>query len=176
MKDSRRRNLVMNTIEGLFKDLDDAHAAIDELHQAGFSNEQIGVITDEQALRRRAHLETGARDVAKDAAGSAAAGSAMGGLTGLLATLAAASIPGIGPALVAGGLAGPLIGGVGGAGVGGLIGALLGGSTDLQVNEEKAAAYTERIQHGGVLVSVLAEGVLVDQAQMIMERNGAIKV
>ena len=166
----------MKTVEGLFKDLDDTQAAIEELHQAGFSDEQIGVVTDEEALRRRTHRETSAGDVAKDAAGTAAAGSAVGGLTGLLATLAAATIPGIGPALVAGGLAGPLIGVTGGAGVGGLIGALLGGSADLHVNQEKAAQYSERIQHGGVLVSVVAEGALEDQAQMIMERNGGLKV
>lgn len=166
----------MRNISGLFKDLDDAHAAIEELHKAGFADEQIGVLTDEEALKQRARRDVSAGAVAKDAATTAAAGSAVGGLTGLLATLAAISIPGFGPALVAGSLAAPLIGAAGGAGVGGLVGALLGGSADLHVTQEKAAEYAERIHQGGVLVSVTAEGPAGDQAQEIMERGGGLLV
>jgi len=164
----------MQTVVGLFESITQAEQAIRELNQAGYSDEQIGVLTDESAIQAHAARETGARDVAEDAVKSGVTGAAIGGLTGILGTLAAVSIPGLGPALVGGALASYVIGGAGGAGVGWLVGNLLGGSVDIAHNRQKAAEYAERIRNGGVLVTVLAEGVLADKAQAIMERAGAI--
>jgi hypothetical protein len=163
----------MQTVIGLFENIERAEQAIRELNQAGFADEQIGVLTEETAINAYVNRETGARDVASDAVKGGATGAVLGGLTGVLGTLAAVSIPGLGPALVGGTVASYLIGGAGGAGVGWLVGTLLGGSTDIARNRQKAEEYAERIRQGGVLVTVLAEGTLADQAQQIMERNGA---
>jgi len=80
-------------------------------------------------------------------------------------------IPGIGPLIAAG----PLAGAIGGMGVGAATGGVIGLLRDHGVSEEEAQFYAEGVKRGGALVTV--NGVSedrADQAKKILTRHGAI--
>jgi len=150
------------TIVGLFPDRADAEAAIQDLKDAGFTNEQIGV-----AMRDAGEQQTLAADTGANAATGAATGAVSGGLVGgLLGLLGSLLIPGVGPVL-AGGVLGSTLAGAGiGAATGGLVGALIG----LGVPEADARHFDQGFREGGTLVTVDA-GARTPEAVAIMARH-----
>jgi len=126
---------------GTFANRARAQHFIEELHRAGFQNEEIGVVTP------------GIEEPSPAVGDSALAGALTGGTMGVLAGMALAAaglIPGIGPVLAGGLLAGSLAGGAAGAAAGGLLGALIG----LGIPEEHAQHYEEQLRAGRTLVAV----------------------
>jgi len=156
------------TVVGAFDKRSDAERAVEELHRAGFSDDQIGFATrgGEAAAGSTTIEETGSH------AGSGAAGGLLTGgvIGGILGALAAGLIPGIGPVIAGGILTGVLGGAAAGAAAGGLIGALGG----MGVPEEEAHHYNREFEAGRTIVTVRA-GDRHDEARAIMQRFGVLE-
>jgi Heat induced stress protein YflT len=147
------------TVAGIFPDRRSAENAIVDLKAAGFDPERIGIV-----MRDRSD----ARQVAEDQDVSTTAGAVTGGVLGgtagaLLAATGALAIPGVGP-FITGGVLATLVGGA----AGWLVGALAG----LGLSRDEAEYYQNRVEQGGVLVTVDPQGRDVE-ARRIMLDNGA---
>lgn len=168
------------TVIGVFIDHDRARAAADDLRKAGFSDDQIGLVTrttdggtaTHAASQDRAKEKTGlpsdpTHSHWEEGAGiGAAAGAATG--TGLGLAVAANLIPGVGPVLVGGAIMAILASAGTGAAVGGLIGALVG----LGVPEEEASYYDSQFKTGRTIVTVRADDRSA-AAWEVLARHGA---
>lgn len=106
------------------------------------------------------------------AVGTAATGAAIVGLGGLLVGLGVLAVPGIGPLLAAG----PLAGALGGLLAGGAAGGIIGGLSAIGVPEEYARDYAASIEQGHTLVSVRTDDVTADPVERILTVNGAENV
>lgn len=143
---------------GAFRDPLLARRAIEELHQAGYSDEEIGYLTRASAIESEAGTEA-----------SIANGAVEGGLVGaLIGATAALLIPGFGPAIAGGILAAALSGAAVGAAAGGIVSALIG----IGVPEEEARHYQKELEAGHTVVTVKAQSGYADAVQ-ILRRNGA---
>lgn len=155
------------TIVGLFRSQPQAERAIRDLKDAGFADDQIGVVMQDpeqqQQLSEKTSTKTG-----EGAATGAVSGGVLGGVLGLLAGVGALVIPGIGPIIAGGALASTLAGAGIGAAAGGLLGALAG----MGIPEEEARYYERGVLEGGILVTVAAAGRAVD-TRRILEDAGA---
>jgi hypothetical protein len=153
-----------STAIGVFPDRARAEQAVDELRRAGFRMDQVGFVA-----RNGTGLITDATETEVRAESGAAAGAVTGGLLGaLLGGVAALSIPGIGPVLAAGLLAGVLSGTAAGAWGGGLLGALVG----LALPEEEARHYQEEVRAGRTLVTVEAGDRYVEAVDILSRCGG----
>ena len=108
------------TVVGVFEDRSHANKAVNELHQAGFDKDQIGLAMrhaegagDVAAMEHDSHARSGA------IAGTLA-GLGLGALAGL--GVLAGVIPVVGPAIAAGTLGVVLSNAAAGAGIAGLLG------------------------------------------------------
>lgn len=158
-----------SAVVGVFEDRDRAEQAVNDLRQAGFTDDQIGF-----AYRGEEGAQSGTTDIshgddAGDAAGGAASGILTGGvLGGLLGAGAALLIPGFGPAIAGGILAATL----GGAAIGATAGGLIGALTGMGVPEEEAQYYSGEFESGRIIVTVQADGRR-QEAVAILQRYGA---
>jgi hypothetical protein len=154
-----------STVVGVFEDRLHANKAITELHQAGFSQSQIGVAMP--------HAEGGEDITATDPDSHAASGALTGALTGLgLGALAglgvlAGVIPVVGPAIAAGTLGVIISNAAAGAGIAGLVGALVGAG----IPEHEAKFYQGELETGRSIITVEAAG-RADEATVIMRQCG----
>jgi hypothetical protein len=152
------------TIVGIFDTRDGAHRAVEALHRAGFTNNQITMVrhhTEDEAVEvtdldaAKAAQVTGETKVDEGGAVGAVAGALIGGAI----AVAIIAIPGFGPALLAGGLiaapglAGLATGVVAGAVGGGIVGGLVG----LDFPEEEARLYERELKAGRAIVGVRAD-------------------
>lgn len=115
---------------------------VQELHRAGFQNDEIGVISPGP--------ENHEHPVEEGAAAGAITGGVLGAFAGAIAT---GLIPGVGPVIAAGILVGVLGGGAAGAATGGILGALI----SLGIPEEEARRHEEAFQAGRTLVVVQSQ-------------------
>ncbi len=145
-------------VVGVFRDAAQARQAIDELHHAGFSENEVGYLT------RVGTIDSG-NDVVANATTGAAEGGVIGGLLGAASALL---IPGLGPAIAGGILAVTLGGAALGAAAGGFIGSL----TNMGVTEKEADFYQKELEAGRTIVTVKAANGY-DEAEAILRRNGA---
>jgi hypothetical protein len=159
-----------STVVGVFEDRIHANKAINELHQAGFTQSQIGVV-----MR---HTEGGDDLAAAPEHDShATAGALTGALTGLgLGALAglgvlAGVIPVVGPAIAAGTLGVVLSNAAAGAGIAGLLGALVGAG----IPEHEAKFYQGELEAGRSIITIHAES-RADEASTILRRCGGYDV
>jgi uncharacterized protein (TIGR02271 family) len=146
------------TVVGVFHDRAEAERAVAELKHAGFSANDISVITKGKEGEGTA--------VATGAAAGAATGAGVAALASLGMTFGV--IPVIGPILAVGPLAAALLSAAGGAAAGGLVGALAG----LGVAESEAPYYEGEVKAGRTLVTVKADG-RYDEAWTILHRYHA---
>jgi hypothetical protein len=161
------------TVVGVFHDREHARAAINELRQAGFAENRIGMIVRDDTTGRdvRGDWQAGHPDytdsnIAAGAATGAATGAGIGALWAL--GIAAGVLPVIGPVIAGGILASVLASAAGAAVAGGLVGALIG----LGIPEDEAAFYESELKGGRTVVFVQADE-RVDEAQAILVRHGA---
>jgi hypothetical protein len=154
---------------GIYRTEADAERAVDALATAGFRNEDVSVLmqdnvgTKDFAIRKETKAPEGATT-------GAVAGGAIGGTLGLLAGIGALAIPGIGPLIAAG----PIMAALAGLGSGGLVGGLIGGLVGLGIPEFEAKRYEGRIKEGGILLSVHCDdGEWTSKAKDILKRTGA---
>jgi CBS domain-containing protein len=174
---TRPRDLTgRKTVAGLFPDRRSAERAIDELSQAGFSKEQIGLVMRDSLERKPSehhHKETHA---AEGAVTGALGGGVLGGVAGYLVAIGALTIPGIGPVLAGGALA-EALGVVAGtaavaAGIGAAAGGLVGVLVGMGIPEEEARHFERGFGAEQALVTVKA-GDRIMEALAIMEMNDA---
>jgi hypothetical protein len=152
------------TVVGVFHDADRARDAVRDLRNAGFTEDQIGVIS-RHTDRGGDYVEEGSKAAAGAATG-AAAGAGIAALWSL--GISFGVLPVIGPILAAGPIAAALISAAGGAAAGGLVGALIG----MGLPEEEAQYYEGEFQSGRTLVTVNA-GARYGEAWSILQRHGA---
>jgi len=154
------------TAVGVFRNRQDAERAVDELHRAGFTDEQIGVAARDDDARSGTQTSGGADTKGEE--GGLTGMLAGAGIGGVIGAAAVGLIPGIGPVIAAGALAGILGGAAAGAATGGLVGWLAGQG----VPEEEARHYESEVKAGRTLVTVQADG-RYDEAAAILQRGGS---
>ncbi|WP_235338340.1 YsnF/AvaK domain-containing protein [Paenibacillus wulumuqiensis] len=147
------RNMDLNNetrkIVGVFTNENEASNAIQQLKDAGFSTDDISVVSKNRKDVKHINEETGTK-APEGLATGAATGGVVGGVAGLLAGLGLAAIPVFGPIMAAGPIAVTLAGAAAGAGAGGLVGGLIG----LGIPEEEAREYETNVNEGNILVMV----------------------
>lgn len=156
-----------NTIVGVFSTAQSAQRAVMDLRSAGFSDDQVGVISrnsDGKVVSKGGDGETG-ENSAGGAATGAAAGAGLGALWGL--GILAGVLPGIGPAIAGGTLGILLSSAAAGAAALGVAGALAG----LGLSQEDAGYYENEFKSGRTLVTVKA-GAKSAAAERIIAQHG----
>lgn len=142
---------------GVFQESAQASRAIEELRQAGYSDDEIGYLA-------RSATEPG-ETTGAFIADSTVEGGLVGGLIGSTVALL---LPGLGPAIAGGILAATLGGAAIGAAAGGLLGALIG----IGIPEEEAHHYQKELWAGRTVITVKAQSGYAG-ALRILRRNGA---
>lgn len=149
-----------STVVGAFASTSRAQDAIRALKNAGFREDQIGVVSPGGATTTGTTGATGlagrVNDGGTHAAEGAVAGVAAGAGVGALWALgiAAGVLPIIGPIVAGGILASIAASAVGGAAIAGIVGALVG----LGIPEEDANYYEGEFKSGRTIVTVKADG------------------
>src|SRR5258706_8778127 len=157
-----------STIVGIFEDRALAERALEQLRQAGFSNDQVGfAVREGTVLDRVPAVAEPEKETAPAAATGAVSGGVIGGLLSAAATLL---IPGFGPAIAGGILAATLSGIALGAVAGGFLGALIA----LGIPAEEAHYYQQEFEAGRIIVTVRADDRIFDALE-ILRRNGALE-
>jgi len=151
------------TVLCLFLDPGGAGAAVRELKQIGFTDQEIGVLMQEPG---KTAFDSDDEPGGRESEGTAAVDeSLVAGLSGLLATLL---IPGLGPLLLGGVLATTLAGAGVGAAASGLTSIVMGMGTS-----RVAAEHFERgVRNGGILVTVKA-AERTSEVVALLEKYGA---
>ncbi|OWK39745.1 general stress protein [Fimbriiglobus ruber] len=161
------------TVVGAFDNRERAREAIQGLKSAGFSDDQLGILTQDQSTR-----VVGERAAAADETPSShweegtGIGAAAGAATGLGIGLAVAAglVPPLGP-IIAGGT---LIALLASAGAGATVGSVVGGLIGLGVPEDEASYYEEEFRSGRTLVTVRTEN-RAEEARSILNQHGAVQ-
>ena len=157
----------MRTVAHLYDNYADAEKVVQELESAGFTNDQVSLLANQQTSSGSQTSANSSTQAASTGAGTGASlGTIVGGGAGLLAGIGALAIPGVGPVVAAGWLVATLTGAGAGAAAGGLLGSLAGAG----VPEEDAHVYAEGVRRGGSLVTVRAEDAQAAEAETIMQR------
>jgi hypothetical protein len=155
-------------IAGFFRTREQGEAARQALLAAGFTADEVGFVAGDT----RGHTTPRIGPIESTGAGSEMVEDAwIGGVVGLAAGMVALAIPGIGPLLAAG----PLAGAIGGMTVGAATGGVIGLLKDQGISEEEAEFYAEGVKRGGALVTV--HGLSDERAanaREILERHRAI--
>lgn len=173
----------MKTVVGLYDDLTNAHATVNDLVSAGFDRSDISLIAGDpdntyssDLATNSSNLDTNttatAEQATENAMAGAFAGGAIGGLAGMLVGLGALAIPGLGPVIAAG----PIVAGLTGAGIGAAAGGLLGALIGWGIPEEHAAYYAEGIRRGSTLVALKVDEGRVEDAVAIMDRHDPVNI
>jgi hypothetical protein len=159
-------NQQRTTLVAAFNDRDQAEQAVDELHQAGFKEGDIGF-----AIRGSDAVEGGMitdTEGAKDGRGALAGMASGAGLGAVLGAAAAMLVPGVGPVIAGGVLTMALGGAIAGTAIGGIFGAMTG----LGVSEEEARFYEQEFNSGKALVAVKTGARAADAAQILRRHGG----
>jgi uncharacterized protein (TIGR02271 family) len=171
------------TVVGLFDTMDEAQQVVQDLVNAGFDRNDIGLVARDAKNEYqnisgdRATGDGGDGNNAGEGAGAGAVGgTVVGGIVGLLVGIGALAIPGIGPVIAAGTL-GTVLGTTAlGAGIGAAAGGLIGALVGMGVPEEDAKAYSEGVRRGGALVTVKSSDESADDAYDIIQRHNPVDI
>ncbi|MGA9956649.1 MAG: DUF3341 domain-containing protein [Acidobacteriaceae bacterium] len=157
------------SVFGIYKDIDQAENAADQLVVSGFSNQDISVLmADNEGTRQFAHEKN--TKAPEGTTAGVTTGGVVGGTLGVLVGIGALAIPGVGPLIAAG----PIMAGLAGLGVGGAVGGLIGGLVGMGIPEYEAKRYEGRVKDGGVLLSAHCDtSDEVSRAKDILKSTGA---
>ena len=155
-----------DVLVGVFDDRTQAQQAVNELKRAGFTDEQIGVISRNDSTASASRDDNDGTFAEEGAVTGLAAGAGVGALWGL--GILAGAIPGIGPAIAGGTLGILLSSAAAGAAAAGIAGALIG----LGIPEDEAKHYESEFQAGRTIVTVKGSG-RQSEADTILRRFGA---
>lgn len=158
------------TVVAVFNDKQSAEEAVNDLRRAGFDKE-ISILAKDEERAKQDGQDIGEATMDADT-GELTAGTTTGGVVGGLAGLAAGAgalvIPGLGPLLAAG----PIAGLLSGAATGGIAGGLI----DWGIPETEGRQYEEDIKQGKILVSVRADEQKTNEAEKMLRNHGADEV
>lgn len=161
------------TIVALYDSIDDAHKAVEDLLAAGFDRDHISLVARDVDERYASEIDASDDDdMGKAVASGAATGGALGAIAGVLVGINSLAIPGVGPIVAVG----PIAGGLMGLGLGAAAGGLAGGLVEAGVSEDEADTYAEGVRRGGSLVTVHADDALADDAANILNRHHAVDI
>ena len=170
---------------GIFSSYDSAESALIKLKSAGLGMERVSLIGRD--VKRQVEV-TGAKtsdaltDISNEAArnqtaaetakNGAIAGTAFGGLAGLLVGLGALALPGVAPVMLAGAAATALAATASGSAIGATAGSLAGGLIGLNVPDERATMYSDRVAQGNYLVMIEGSPTDIGKAESIFTKAG----
>jgi hypothetical protein len=146
---------------GIFDSRDQAERSVQEMRSKGFDRE-ISVITHDENQGGSGLSMGGKTDSTLDGIST---GGVLGGIAGLAVGAGALFIPGIGPLIAAGPIAGLLSGAVTGGIAGGLI--------DWGIPAGESHHYEEDVKQGKTMVAVHSSGPKLDDAAHILRQHGA---
>jgi hypothetical protein len=142
---------------------------VNELKQAGFSNNDVSVLLPDRAGSRDFAHEQNTK-APEGAATGAVAGGIAAGVLGWLVGIGSLAIPGVGPFIAAG----PIMAALGGAAAGGTVGGIAGGLIGFGIPEYEAKQYEGKVRNGNILISVHTEDSKErNAAKEIFERSHA---
>lgn len=154
-------------VAGLFDSRDQAEKAVSELRGSGFY-EEISMLSADKGKERgdakginRPHAGVGEGSIAT----GATTGGVLGGLAGLALGAGALAIPGIGPVVAAG----PIAGLLSGAATGGIAGGLI----DWGIPAERGRFYEGKVREGKILTTVQSTDEKANNAANVLRKNGA---
>jgi hypothetical protein len=164
------------TVAALYEDIGTVPAVIQDLHEQGIAQDQIGLVARDIGGAFEPYLAGTARDeevVERSATQEGTevglgVGALAGSLIGLLAGSAGLFIPGVGQVLAAGPLA-AAVNSLIGAGAGATAGGLVAGLVSMGIEQEQAGCYAEAVRRGAALVTVTAPDDLTERAEKVME-------
>jgi hypothetical protein len=156
------REKATSSVVAVFRNHSDAEEAVRKLEMGGIPIQKISIIGRDFQLKEDVQGYYRPSDAAKEGAGF---GAWFGGLWGLLMGFGLFLIPGAGPLLVLGPLAGMIAGAISGAGVGALVSGLMA----LGIDKEKALKLQSRLQAGEFLVTVTGAHEEVARARQILQ-------
>jgi hypothetical protein len=156
-------------VYGIYATRDMAENAVDQFLAAGFRNEDISVLLqDNSGTKDFAHEK--ATKAPEGTTAGVVTGGVIGGTLGLLAGIGALAIPGLGPFIAAG----PIVTALAGVGSGGVVGGIVGALIGMGIPEFEAKRYEGLIKSGGILFSVHCDNSdWVSKAKDILKRTGA---
>jgi uncharacterized membrane protein len=159
-----------NLVSAVFDNQTEAERAVAQLRVAGVDDSAISLIARNEG--RTTTTDGAGEEAVQDVVGNTALGAGAGTLLGI----AALAIPGVGPLVAAGAIASVAIPGAAltGAAVGAAAGGLAGLLSDHGVERNDADYYEQRVNDGGVFVSVNASdaGISPETARDILYRAG----
>ncbi|MFA5136435.1 MAG: DUF1269 domain-containing protein [Patescibacteria group bacterium] len=150
---------------GIFTDSKQAGNAVAEFVNKDLAQD-ITIVAKDDLVTDTGTEHVIKKDVSRGSIAGAATGAAVGGIAGLLAGASSFALPGLG-LIALGPIASVLAGAGGGATAGGIVGALV----DYGLPDEKARLYQQRVQAGEVLVGVLTNRIMTEDARAIMEKH-----
>lgn len=159
-----------SVISAVFDSESDAHRAVQELREAGASDDGLSLI----GRHGESNASSDGDDDGDD--GNIARGLIGGGALGAGLGVAALAIPGVGPLAAAGAIAASAVPSA--RGIGAAAGAAAGTLKEMLqkhgVSDEDANYYDERVRSGGTFVSVdtSRSGIGEDEAREILRRSG----
>lgn len=153
---------------GIFANREMAENAVDRLLAAGFRNEDISVLLQDNVGTKDFAHEKHTKAPEGTTTG-VIAGGAIGGTLGLLAGIGALAIPGLGPFIAAG----PIMATLAGLGSGGVVGGIIGALVGMGIPEYEAKRYEGRIKEGGILLSVHCDNSdWTSKAKQLLKETG----
>ncbi|MFA7466906.1 MAG: hypothetical protein WCY82_01415 [Desulfotomaculaceae bacterium] len=151
----------MKTVLSTFTDRQQAERAVDELRKKGFEKE-ISILARDSENKGQ---DQGGIGRGNNLTGGTTTGGVIGGLAGLAVGAGALAIPGIGPLIAAG----PIAGMLSGAATGGIAGGLI----DWGIPSDRSNYYEGKVKEGRVLVSVHADDQKINDAEETLKNLGA---
>jgi len=164
-----------DTVVGVFHSQADAQRAVRELKDAGFTDNEIGVASQNKEAAYGKHGETQGDSETRGEGNQSGTGAVIGATAGLGAGalwglgIVAGVLPAIGPVIAGGALAAIAASAAGTAVAGGIVGALIG----LGIPEEEATYYQGEFERGRTVVTVKATGGRSHKAKDILDRYNA---
>ncbi|MDQ2716019.1 MAG: hypothetical protein M3Z08_14020 [Chloroflexota bacterium] len=149
-------------VVGIFTERTTAENTIQDLRQAGFSDECMGFIMRDTISPIDGQLAPEVKS-GPDATTSAVTGGVVGGLLG---AAAAFLIPGLGPAI-----AGGVLTTLGGAALGAATGTVVSTLISIGIPEEEAHTYQQAFESGHAIVIVQADDRYQDAFQIMRQRQ-----
>ncbi len=154
---------------GIYATREMAENTVDRLIGAGFRNEDISVLLQDNVGTKDFAHEKHTKAPEGTATG-VVAGGLIGGTIGLLAGIGTLAIPGLGPLIAAG----PIIAALTGVGSGGIVGGVIGALVGMGIPEYEAKRYEGRIKEGGILLSVHCDSSeWISKAKTLLKETGA---
>lgn len=151
------------TVIGTFNNRSNAEKAIGDLKSKGFDRD-ISILAKDDKGRQDTNKYSTQFTGGDPVDDGASTGGVVGGLVGLAAGAGALAIPGIGPLLAAG----PIAGLLSGAATGGIV----GGLADYGIPEDRAKFFQDRVKQGNVLLSVRCDDTKAEEASGILNKYG----